>query len=242
MKMLVFVFMCLTTLANAQAFPEASIKGIFAKNSFFLSETNLQDVFALQKDVFLKEINVTTRMGREWRIKYSLILPQQYSGPGNLIAPLLFGGISFGPKDTQSGQSAEKKPVFLDMEFYSQRVELEMLAQMPTICQPKIFGEWQVAKLKLKGKPESGEEITVSDNFNRFLFGLGVTGYERQRNLMVKYEVAHTFSDRGWFVDLGGRYDGRMGFVDAGWRYRKSLVKELRTEWNGPYVGLGINF
>lgn len=241
-KYLAGIFLLLLTVsAQAQSFNEGRFRGIFARDIFTYSDVNLSDSFNLDRNMALKEITVDVVLDRRYRVKYAMILPISQTGVGIPQDLITVNGFSFGPTDTDKKPT---KPIFADVGFQNHRFELDFM-RAGTYFQPKIFGEYFSGNIKIVGNPankQKDDPIEVSDSFNKFLFGIGAVGYQRQDQMLFKYEVAYTFADRGWLVDLGCRYDSNRGFVGGGWRMEKHKVGPLQVDYQGIYLEAGLKF
>ena len=228
--------------AEAQQFSEGKFQAIFARSTLSYSDVNLTDSFNLSRDSVLKEINVATVLNGRYRLKYAAILPNSQTGTGIPLASFVINGYIFAPSDTDKKSTA---PVTVETTGQSQRFEFECLQGWSTFFQPKLMGEYLTSNVKVTGKSsdnQKGDIVEAKDSFNKFLFGLGATGYQRQNSFLVKYEVAYTFADKGWFVDLGGRYDSVQGFVDIGWRLEQHTMGPFQITYQGPYADVGWKF
>jgi hypothetical protein len=260
----VIVALILPIAANAQQsmFFEGDFSVIISRNSIVISGDNdlsLQEI-GLSDNAILKAFSIGGALNPDLRVRYTCILPFQDSGNGQLTKQITLNGIVYGPKDANSTQNRD---IFTQYRFCDNRIEIDFL---PFIKQQNtqvyFVGsvEFALAGLSLKGKPstsgnvggtstQSNDPIETSVSANKTLVGIGVGGFQRQNNILVRYKVVYDFLNqgRGWLAEANMRYEvQKHGFVEAGYFYEDLNmpldVMRLKNRFQGALFRVGLLF
>jgi hypothetical protein len=174
---------------------------------------------------------------------FTWITPAKRSGTGIPTVPLALGGYNFGPRlaDTivlSTKVSGERFELCTPMLFNSRRM------------MPAMMAEWWHMKIGVVGTPNTTSTtqpaVNVSQDFNKLVFGLGVSGETVQRPVSVKYKLLYALGGHtsGWLAQAGFSYKQNNLWAEAGWRYSVRTIGfpngDLHFDTNGPFAMGGL--
>ena len=172
---------------------------------------------------------------------FTWIAPVTRTGSGIPLVPITVGGYTFGPRlaDTISMKttlSGERFTFSTPWPFATRKA-------MPT-----GMLEWWHMQANVNGTPNvtttSQAPVDVRQNFNKLIFGMGLSGEVVQRPLMINYKALYTVGAQtaGWLVEGGLGYKQDNMSARVGYRYsvRTANFNEgannLHIDTNGPFV------
>jgi hypothetical protein len=224
----VLVLFCVCP-AVAQMFPlEAEVSAIYGRSSIALSgdsDLSLQDI-GISGQTTLKSVSLTAALSPDVRVRYFGILPHNDSGGGQLLQQVVFNGVTYGPKDTNSKSNRD---IFTQCTFYQNRVEVDFgLFHPDPVAQFYVVGSagFATAKITLKGVPggqtSGNDPVETSVSASKPIMGVGVGGFRRQNSVLIKGKIIYDFlpQSRGWLADADLRWEiNNQGFVGIGYFY-----------------------
>lgn len=246
--------------AQQPMFFEGEVSAIVAKNSMTLSgdtDINLQEI-GLSKNSVLKSFSFVASLNPDLRIRYTCVLPYQDSARGQLMQQVTLNGITYGPKDSNDTQNRD---IFTQYKFTDHRVEIDFLPFIKqSNAQIYFVGsvEFALTNFSLKGKPNqsggtggttSNDPIETSVSANKTLLGVGLGGYQRQRNVLFKYKIVYDFLNggRGWLAEADLRYIiDQRGFAGVAY-YHEDLnmpldIFRIKNRFDGIAFKVGLLF
>ncbi len=221
------------------------------------NDLRLQDA-GLSNQSTLKVISLSAETNLGLCIRYVGLFPLTETGNGQLNKKIVFGNITYGPKDSND---TKRRDISVDYKFSDHRLQLDFLP-VRSAWNGKIFliSSLDIKSLRvgMKGIPsstgagsssESDKVIETTLSSNRALLGVGIGGQQRWRNVTFQYKVIYDFlnQSRGWLADADVRYElDKWGFAGVGYFYENVNMPLDTSRFNmasgGVKVQLGITF
>jgi hypothetical protein len=247
-KLLAIVFMFMfCTLASAQDIRgvDFGFKGLFAQNQISLAQEGKPDInfvdLGVQKNDFLKEVNVEGILPYDYRLTYEFMLP--VTRKADLIFPTSFTwkGISFGPENDST--TAENKPVTFESTTQLHRFSISR----STILSPAAMLSFYKSDVSFTTQKKK-ETVSVSDALSRVNLGLGISGEYRYVNTSLRYRALYSFlqNTNGWLMDVDFIYARPSYYGSFGIRYESKVCNfdggAIKAVYWAPTFEVGVWF